>query len=313
LSECGRFDEAAKNLSCRLQGILEAVPDAIKNEAQEIRLGASRALSITMPGGSVFIGPGGAKTSYQSAYKVQSQDIEESVRRMTGNSVYSFQSSITSGFLTLNGGHRAGVFGSAVLEGGRIIGVRDISFINLRIAREIKGAASDILPYVFEGDTVHGCLIVSPPRGGKTTVLRDLARQLSIGAGGRRPLKVAVIDERAELAACLSGVPQNDMGPLTDVLDGYPKGQGMILALRSLSPEVMICDEMGSYDDIGAAAEALNCGVPVISTAHAQSMRELREREPMRKILKSGAISRVIFLEGAARPGKIKLVQEAGD
>ncbi len=190
-------------------------------------------------------------------------------------SVHSFQEEIAQGFVTLDGGHRVGICGTAVMSGGKIEMFKDISGLNIRIAHEVKGCADEVYSRFFSGG-LRSVLIAGKPLCGKTTVLRDLARRL-----GERH-RVTLIDSRNELSASFHGTPTLDIGLNTDVICGCPKSDGIMLALRTLSPEVIICDEIGNNES--ALEQALFCGVKLIASAHAASLDELHKRPQTRGI-----------------------------
>lgn len=202
-------------------------------------------------------------------------EIADCFAELCRYSVHSFQEEIAQGFVTLDGGHRVGICGTAVTNGGRIEMFKDISGLNIRIAHEVKGCADELYRRFFSGG-LRSVLIAGKPLCGKTTVLRDLARQL-----GERH-RVTLIDSRNELSASVHGTPALDIGLNTDVLCGCSKSEGIMLALRSLSPEVIICDEIGN--DECAIEQALFCGVGLIATAHAASFDELQKRPQTRGI-----------------------------
>ena len=306
-----RFDDAAARLGS-LGHVSVSLPANVKARAQEIRLRAGRPASVSLPQEDVFLsGMGTACRSLpENALCVGHAALMEVFRLLCESSVYTHQQEIRNGFLVLRGGHRAGICGTAVVEDGQVHNLRDISSINLRVAREIPGAGVAALGAVSPEGVPQGALLVGPPGCGKTTVLRDLARLLSSGQGITRRARVAVVDERGEIAACHGGVPQNDLGPCCDVLDGYPKGEGILQAVRSLSPDVVVCDEIGSQEDAGAVLAALNAGVVVIATAHAGSLDELRARPQMRELLASGAFVRAVILRSRAEPGVVRSVEE---
>lgn len=265
-----------------------------RESIQEIRLRSNRPASVSMAGSNEalrYIPPAG--------------ELEEIFRKILEYSVHSFKREIANGYITLKGGNRAGFYGTAVTDGNRIETLRDIGGINFRIAREVIGCADEIMNGVFSKE-IESALIVSPPSGGKTTILRDLCRHA--GNSGR----VSLIDERGEIAAVYRGVPQNDIGKFTDVLDGYPKAEGMMIAIRTLSPRYIFLDELGGEKEVGGVIEALFAGVKIIATAHASSKKELLSREGIKKLLGVGAFSRLIFLAGAEAPGKLLSIEEAG-
>jgi stage III sporulation protein AA len=230
---------------------------------------------------------------------------------MCSYSLHSHQEEMRNGYITLMGGHRAGIGGTAVLAEGRVASVRDVTSLNLRVARDIRGAADVIVKQVFSGG-VCGLLIAGAPASGKTTVLRDLARQLSGGKTGHY-LKVAVVDERCELGAVYDGVPQNDLGPCCDLLSGYPKAEGIFTAVRTLSPRVIVCDEIGGEEEASGMLDGLNCGVKIIATAHASSLEELLRRRQIARLLDSGVFDKIVRLGAAESPGEIVEVVEVGE
>ncbi len=202
------------------------------------------------------------------------EDIEACFRELCRDSVHSFAREISEGCITLEGGHRAGFCGTAVVSGGRLETLRDISSINLRFAREVRGCGEELFRAAF-GEGLRSLLIAGPPMSGKTTVLRDIARLL-----GERH-RVALIDTRGELAACCHGVPSLDVGEHTDVLSGYPRSEGILIALRTLSPDIILCDEISG--DTEPLEHCMNCGVRLVATIHAGSLGELLGDELTRR------------------------------
>lgn len=204
------------------------------------------------------------------------QDIGECFLELCGNSVHSFAREISEGYITLPGGHRVGFCGTAVEQGGRLSTLKDISSLNIRFAREVRGCAEELCARAFSGG-LCSLIVCGKPLSGKTTVLRDIARIL----GDTR--RVAVVDTRGEIAGVYGGVPALDIGENTDVLNGYSRGEGIMCALRSLSPEVIICDEIGG--DAEEIRQCMNCGVKLIVSAHAGSIRELMSRPALQELL----------------------------
>lgn len=250
---------------------------------------------------------GGICREAQNAYIVSVNEIREMVEYVSNFSVYAYEEELRQGFLTIQGGHRVGICGKVVLSEGKIKTIRNISFLNVRLAREKKGCAESILPYLFEGDRLCHTLIVSPPGCGKTTLLRDIIRCVSEGG-----CKVAVIDERSELAACYHGVPQNNLGPRTDVLDGCPKTLGMELMLRSMSPEVIAVDELGGEREIEMIEKSMHCGCSILATAHGEGSRQWFEKERAEKRrIPAGLFERYVFLKPGGQPGRIEAVYDA--
>ncbi|WP_411676757.1 stage III sporulation protein AA [Caproicibacter sp.] len=308
-----RFDTASKCICERISTALFNLPADVKKHTQEIRLRVNRPVCICCAEGTYFLGPGGrlACRVVTGLVVAERRDLEESFRNLCSYSIYSHENEIKNGYITLSGGHRAGICGTAVLQSAVVGSVREISSINLRISREIRGAA-DLLLDQLGNRLQEGLLLAGAPSSGKTTILRDLARQLSGGSRGNLK-KVAVVDERGEIAGTYMGVPQNDLGCCCDVLDGYPKADGILLAVRTLSPEIIICDEIGSESEVTAVEQGLNTGVTMIASIHAGSVQELMRRVQTQKLLRTGAFASVALLDAKNGPGKIAGIYKAGD
>lgn len=307
------FATASAVVCDRISNYLSRLPEWLAADAQEIRLRVNKPVSICCGGSVYFLHRDGSpgRAADRESVTASRQDVEETFRRVCGDSVYSHQNEIKNGYITVRGGHRVGVCGTAVVAGGAVAALRDISSLNIRIAREISGCADGLLREIGE-EIGGGLLLAGPPSGGKTTLLRDIARQLSSGFGGRI-WKVAVVDERGELAGTCLGVAQNDLGLCCDVLDGYPKGEGIQQAVRSLSPEFIICDELGAQTDAEAVLEGLNAGVSMVASIHAGSVQELLRRNQALCLLRTGAFGNVAFLGGRAAPGEITGIYKVGD
>lgn len=295
-----RLAQAAGCLSPPLYRAAEPYFSNLENKAQELRLRLGRPLSIVCPKHTYFITRHGSLTDLPCGdlIKVSREEIQETFERLCDYSVYAHRREIVNGFVTLRGGHRAGICGTAVTDKDGMVNVRDISSINLRIAREHKGCADAVFKAVK--NDFGGVLLCGAPCSGKTTLLRDLARKISLS----ERQNVSLIDERGELAATTAGEAQNDVG-LCDVFDGYPKAQAMEQALRTMSPQVIVCDEIGSREDVRTVRQALNSGVRIIAAAHARTKQELFARQGLRELLSTGAFSTVIFLQGRERAGEI--------
>lgn len=229
-------------------------------------------------------------------------DMEELINYLTEYSWYAMEEQFKQGFFTLEGGHRVGIVGkaeysSAGLNGTNITCVSDIGAVNIRVAHEKKGCAKSIVPVIRNGRGIFHTLIVSPPGIGKTTYLRDCIRILSGGYDGMKGMKVGVVDERSEIGACYRGVPQNDLGPRTDVMDNCPKIKGMKMLLRSMSPQVIAVDELGGEEDFNAVEEIIRSGSCVLGTIHATGLSEVLDKINKYSKHDPRLIQRFIFLQ----------------
>ncbi len=303
MADSKAFDSAAEVLSEEIGGILRQIPDSRKATIQEIRLRIGKPVALTDGATTMFAGNDGRilYSVSDKAVKVSQRAVYDTFRRLCDYSVYSRQDEIKNGFVTMKGGHRVGLCGTAVVSDGRITALNDISSMNIRIAREIPGVSEELLKniYPFEG----GILIVGVPSSGKTTILRDLARSLSLGIGCHI-MRTCVIDERGELSGTYSGTACNDMG-LSDVLNGYPKGEGIIHAIRAMSPQVIVCDELGTEEDCRCVSQGFHAGATIIASIHASSYEELLHREQAKALLATGAFQTAVILESSDRPCKI--------
>lgn len=232
--------------------------------------------------------------------KVSRADVSEMLNYLTGYCLYAYEEEIRQGFFTIEGGHRVGIVGrastSSVAGKAQVDGIRDISGLNLRIAHEKKNVSAPIVKFLRDGDSIHNTLFLASPGVGKTTYLRDCIRILSGGTDGRTRLKICVVDERSEIAACYHGVPQNDLGERTDVLDNCPKQRGMQMLLRSMSPQIIAVDELGGEEDFQMLFTILYSGSRVLGTVHSESIEQIREKPYMQQLLSRKMIGRFVLL-----------------
>lgn len=285
------------------------------SEVEEIRLRIGQALLLQTSEKEIFLGYTGEQTTKDNAYRVSAVDLSEALERMTLSSLYAAEEELRQGFLTLPGGHRVGVTGEAVLQNGRLQTLKHISALNLRLAHEVRGRGIKVLPWLLgrDGSFKH-TLVLSAPRAGKTTLLRDLIRLLSEGVPelGLAGKTVGVVDERGEIAGMWQGKPTYDLGCRTDILDACPKAIGISLLVRSMAPQIIAMDELGHPDDVEAVADALRTGVKILSTAHAGSLEEARERPILRLLFEQGVFERVVLLSRKNGPGTIEGVIDPG-
>jgi len=295
-------------VSQELYRVLSRIPVSSLKDIEEIRLRAEKPLIVQNYRNDCFVDARGVLTASFSkdVYITTQQDISRTLELMSRNSVYAYQDEIRNGFLTLPGGHRVGLAGRVVLSGNEVRNIKDISGINIRIAREVPGCSNFLVPYLLSGGEVLNTLLISPPQCGKTTMLRDIARIISSGMGTVKGRKVAIIDERSEIAACSKGIPQFDVGLRTDVLDACPKTIGLSLVIRTISPEVIITDELGSLGDSGAVESVMNAGVKIIASAHGYNVTSLKLRSETLKLIESRVFERYVVLSSKCGPGTVE-------
>ena len=301
-----------------LRGIVGNLPEEAAALLEEIRIREIRPLEVVLRGTSRFVSPQGRLVAEAAqAYRPTREDCRKLLELLTNYSVYSFDEQLRSGYITVPGGHRVGLAGRIVMEDNRVKLFKEVAGFNVRVARQVLGAGQAVLPHLLEPGTrlPYHTLIISPPRQGKTTLIRDLARLISCGGpapngagAAQRGLKVGIVDERSEIAACEKGVPRFDLGPRTDVLDGCPKAVGMMMMIRSMSPDVLIADEIGRPEDAEAIREALHAGVRVIATAHGADLADVRQRPILRELIRDAVFSRYVVLGGERGAGTLKAI-----
>lgn len=294
--------------SLKTKEILEILPLSIKSivnniqdkeTLQEIRLKVNKPLILSVNG-----------VESVTSYIVTLEDIKGIVQKISNYSVYAFEEEIRQGYITIKGGHRVGICGRCIVDNERIKTIRDISSINIRVAHEIIGCSNKLMEYILDDEkNIVNTILISPPKCGKTTYIRDIARNIS-GISKISGKKVCIIDERSEIAACSNGIPQLDVGLRTDVLDCCPKSEGIMMGIRSMSPDVIVCDEIGTYKDIESIIIALNSGVNVITTIHGYDIEDLFKRPVFDEILKNKVFERAIILSNRNGIGTIEYIYD---
>ena len=283
-----------------LEIVLEYLPYTIRkvieenmyDNIEEIRLRTSKPLSLKI-GQEIKI----------LEYQVTQEDVLRAFEKVCENSVYSYRRQICDGYITIRGGNRVGIVGSAVIDNGQTININYISSLNFRIARQKIGCSNQKIEDLINGQTIYNTLIISPPGCGKTTILRDIIRNISNGIRviGFKGNNVGVVDERGEIAAMYKGIPQNDIGIRTDVIDNMPKPEAMRMLVRSMSPDVIACDEIGSLEDVKAIDYAMCSGVKGIFTSHGKDIEEINRNPELSKLLNKHIFERIVILNPQKR------------
>lgn len=296
-----------------IRGLINKIPKNIKDSMEEIRLRINQPLMIHANNQDFFIGQTGDISSLETkdSYKTTKKNLDNSLQFISNYSIYSVEEELKRGYITVQGGHRVGIVGRVLWENGKIKTVKEFTGLNFRISREKIGVASKILKYLLnDKKEFMNTLIVSPPQCGKTTLLRDIIRNLSNGIPnlGFKGLKVALVDERSEIGACYQGMPQNDLGIRTDILDGCPKAEGMMMLIRAMSPEVIATDEIGRSDDAIAIEEALLAGIKLITTVHGRTLEDVLEKKVIGNLVKDSIFQRIVILSNRDGVGTIEKI-----
>ena len=271
------------------------------NKLQEIRLRVGKPLILVYKNRELIL-----PVNRAEKYRVTKEDMRETLDYICHYSLYAYETEMRQGFITVEGGHRVGIAGKVILEDDQIKNMQYISSMNVRVSHEVVGCADSVLPYITRNREVCHTLIISPPRCGKTTLIRDLIRQISDGNGYVKGCTVGVVDERSELGGCYLGIAQNDMGMRTDILDGCPKAEGMILLIRSMAPRVLAVDEIGGEDEPRALEYAMQCGCKLIASVHGKDLDEIAEKPGLQGLVMHRSIERYVVLDEGKYPGTIK-------
>ena len=245
----------------------------------------------------------------QIDYIITPNTVLQILQKICENSIYSYQNQICNGFITLHGGHRVGITGNAVIKDEQVINLNYISSLNFRIARQVFNCSSTALPYIINSsqNDIYTTLIVSPPGCGKTTLLRDLVRRISNGIPEMnfKGVTCGIVDERGEISALYKGVPQNDIGIKVDIIENVSKDVAMKMLIRSMTPKVIVADEIGNSKDIEAINYAICSGSKGIFTAHGSSMFDITLNPMIKELISLNIIERIIFLD-ENKKGNIK-------
>lgn len=307
-------DEILNSLSPKLREQIINIQDEDIN-IEEIRLRVEKPLIINSNNKDYFYNKSSNKldTKNLNSYVVKKEDIEQTFQLMCKYSIHSFIDDIKKGFITLKGGHRVGIVGKVIIEDGQVKNIKHISSLNIRISREVLNCSKKVLNHIIKNSKeVNNTLIISPPQCGKTTLVRDIVRNLSNGNKemGFKGIKVALIDERNEISGSYLGIAQMDVGIRTDIIETCPKDIGIMMLLRAMSPNLIVTDEIGSEKEIKALYTALNGGVSLITTVHGNSIEDIRERKELSKLLDKELFKKVIILSSKNGPGTIEKIYD---
>lgn len=275
------------------------------SELQEIRLRIGQPVTVLYQNEELIL-----PTMYSEKKRLGKQEMKETIEHISNYSLYAYEHELKQGFITIEGGHRVGMAGQVIMEGGKIKNMKYISSINIRVSHEVLDCANKIFPYITYNKQMYHTLIISPPRCGKTTLLRDVIRQISDGNRWIKGCTVGVVDERSELGGCYLGVIQNNLGMRTDILDRCPKADGMIMLIRSMAPQVVAVDEIGAKEDVHAIEYAMHCGCKMLATAHGDSMEEICKKPIFEKLIREKRFERYVILSNRYRLGGIEAVYD---
>ncbi|WP_110111285.1 stage III sporulation protein AA [Bacillus sp. CGMCC 1.16541] len=292
-----------------LNEVVQVLPNSIRevasryiassvNHLEEIRIRINRPIEFIINSHPYF-----------DSYTATKEDALFILNKLSQFSIYMIEEELRKGYVTIEGGHRVGLAGKVITENGQVKVIRDVTSFNIRVAKEKIGIADRLLPFLYEQEWMN-TILIGPPQTGKTTMIRDLARMMSFGVRDKNisPIKVGIVDERSEIAGSVKGVPQHTFGTRLDVLDSCPKAEGMMMMIRSMSPDVIIVDEIGRQEDCDAVVEAVNAGVRVVMTVHGYDIEDLKRRPTLSGLLQLGVFKRFIVLSNENGPGTIKSI-----
>lgn len=298
------MDEIVDMLSRDIKNIVKKYISENQDNLSEIRLRINSPLYLKTAVKGLFP---------DKSYKITRKDIDETLSGITHNSIHAFEKEIQMGYITVEGGHRVGLGGDCVYDREGLKGFRNITSMNIRIARAYSGCSDKYMKFFIKEGKPLNVLIAGPPMSGKTTIIRDMAISLSDGSCQHDGCDVTVIDERGEITASYRGVPQMYVGLRSDVLSYCMKKDGFMMSIRSLAPSVIVSDELGSADDFEIIQYALKSGVRVVSTAHGSSLDDLRRNLYLKPIIDGRFFDRIAVLKGEGRPSTVDKIYDTTD
>lgn len=280
-----------------IQNKIRALPESMTDHFEEIRL---------KTGQDTLLISDGREISLHDKDRITSELLDEILNRLLDYSYYAYEDELSRGYITIEGGHRVGVCGRVTLKEDKVNLIKDVSSLNIRRSRQIIGASRKVIRSICDENKhlIYNTLIISPPKCGKTTILRDLARTLS-----NQGFRVGICDERSEIAGCYNGQTSYDLGSRTDVLDGCPKAEGIIMLIRAMSPDVIITDEIGKKEDVGAIEAALCAGVKTITTIHGSSYEDIAN-SAIGELIRNHVFETLVFLSADPSTGTVKKIMK---
>lgn len=286
-----------KKLPVFMQRRIMEMPSDIKDNFEEIRIRACHDTMIISRGQEIKL---------HDSEEITPDILEETLNRLLDYSYYAYEDELSKGYITIEGGHRVGICGRVTLNEDKVHLIKDISSLNIRRSRQIIGASSKVIKAVYDDrkNNISNTLIISPPKCGKTTIIRDLARVLS-----NKGFKVGICDERSEIAGCYNGETSYDLGDRTDILDGCPKAEGMLMLIRAMSPDVIITDEIGKKEDVKAVEAALCAGVKIITTIHGSSYEDIAG-SAIGELVRNQVFETLVFLTATPQTGTVKRIMK---
>ena len=285
------FYQITSKMPDEIENVLRRLPDSDINKAEEIRFRAGQMILVRC-----------GNMQKKLDYVVTAEKLQQTVNSLIQYSYYAYEEDLAKGFVTVEGGHRVGICGRAVVRDGQPVLLKEISSLNIRFAREVPGCSRKVLPDILQGKKIMNTLIISPPGCGKTTLLRDLTRVLS-----ENGFQTAVCDERSEIAGMYQGKPGFNLGPACDVLDGCDKSWGIPMLIRSMAPQVVITDEIGKPTDIPAVMQCMASGVSLITSIHGSAVQDVRSSS-IGPLVEQGFFRTLVYLTNQGGPGTVREV-----
>ena len=295
----GRYDQILGILAKSIRKVIREETRSLDG-LQEIRLRTGQPVRVIRDNREKIL------PSEENPHIITKEELRETMDYISHFSLYAYENELRQGFLTVEGGHRVGVAGKVIVEKDRIKNIQYISSVNIRVSHEVIGCADALLPYITKNRQVCHTLIISPPGCGKTTLIRDLIRQISDGNKYVKGCSVGVVDERSELGGCYLGIAQNHLGSRTDILDCCPKAEGMIMLIRSMAPQVIAVDEIGTSEDIHAIEYAMQCGCKLIASVHGLDMEEAKRKPVLGELIRRRMFERYVVLGFGSHPGEVR-------